>query len=67
MFLGVFPRYTFEALGVVSIAVLGCILILQRSSGVSVIPLLGVLAIGGATLASCFAADLQQLGIVEGI
>ena len=45
-FLGVFPRYAFEALGMVAIALLGWMLVLQQGSGVAVIPFLGVLAIG---------------------
>ena len=69
-FLGVFPRYALEALGMVCIALLGCGLVNQRGSGVAVIPLLGGLALGAqrllpalqqiyggwATLKSCNAA-----------
>ena len=50
VFLGVFPRYAFEALGMVSIALLGLMLVLQRGAGAAVIPLLGVLAIGAQRL-----------------
>jgi len=49
-FLGVFPRYAFEALGMVAIALLGGLLVLQRGSGASVISLLGVLALGAQRL-----------------
>ena len=49
-FLSVFPRYTFEALGMVAIALLGGLLVLQRGSGASVISLLGVLALGAQRL-----------------
>ena len=49
-FLSVFPRYAFEALGMVSIALLGWLLVLQRGSGSSAIPLLGVLALGAQRL-----------------
>ena len=49
-FLSVFPRYAFEALGLVFIAVLGCLLTLERGSSASVIPLLGVLALGAQRL-----------------
>ena len=44
VFLSAFPRYAFEALGIVAIALLGGLLVLQRGSGAAVIPLLGALA-----------------------
>jgi len=50
VFLGVFPRYAFEALGMVAIALLGGLLVLQRGSGPSVISILGVLALGAQRL-----------------
>ncbi len=50
IFLGVFPRYTIEALGMVAIALLGGLLVLQRGSGAAVIPLLGALALGAQRL-----------------
>ena len=46
VFLGVFPRYAFEALGMVGIALLGGLLVMQRGTGPAVIPLLGTLALG---------------------
>jgi ATP-binding cassette subfamily B protein len=49
-FLGAFPRYSLEALGMVAIALLGGVLVLQRGSGASVIPLLGALALGAQRL-----------------
>lgn len=49
-FLGAFPRYGLEALGMVAIAVLGGLLVLQRGSGAAVIPLLGALALGAQRL-----------------
>jgi ABC-type multidrug transport system fused ATPase/permease subunit len=56
-FLSVFPRYAFEALGLVAIAMLGCFLVLERGSGADVIPLLGVLALGAQRLLP----SLQQI------
>ena len=50
VFLAVFPRFAFEALAMVAIALLGLILVLQRGSGASVISLLGVLALGAQRL-----------------
>jgi ABC-type multidrug transport system fused ATPase/permease subunit len=50
VFLSTFPRYALEALGLVAIAVLGGLLVLQRGSGASVIPLLGALALGAQRL-----------------
>ena len=49
-FLGVFPRYALEALGMVAIAFLGGFLVLQRGSGIPVITILGVLALGAQRL-----------------
>jgi ABC-type bacteriocin/lantibiotic exporter with double-glycine peptidase domain len=50
VFLGGFPRYALEALGMVAIAMLGALLVLERGSGADVIPLLGVLALGAQRL-----------------
>jgi ATP-binding cassette subfamily B protein len=50
VFLSAFPRYALEALGLVAIAVLGGLLVLQRGSGGAVIPLLGALALGAQRL-----------------
>lgn len=49
-FLSVFPRYVLEALGMVAIAMLGWLLVVQRGSGAAVIPLLGALALGAQRL-----------------
>ena len=49
-FLSIFPRYAFEALGMVLIAVLGGVLLLQFGSGAAVIPLLGAMALGAQRL-----------------
>lgn len=57
VFLATFPRYLFEALGMVAIAFLACLLMLQRGSGAAVIPLLGALALGAQRLLPC----LQQI------
>lgn len=45
-FIGAFPRFVLEGLGIVLIALLGGLLVSQRGSGVTVIPLLGALALG---------------------
>jgi ABC-type multidrug transport system fused ATPase/permease subunit len=50
MYLSTFPRYALEALGLVAIAVLGGLLVLQRGSGAAVISLLGALALGAQRL-----------------
>ena len=50
VFLGVFPRYALEALGMVAIALLGVLIVMQRGSAADVIPLLGVLALGAQRL-----------------
>lgn len=50
IFLGNFPRYVFEALGLIAISLMGAFLILQSGSGAAVIPLLGALALGAQRL-----------------
>lgn len=50
VFLSLFPRYALEALGLVFIATLGGLLVLQRGTESSVIPLLGALALGAQRL-----------------
>ena len=49
-FISVFPRYALEALGMLAIALMGGLLVLQRGSGAAVIPLLGSLALGAQRL-----------------
>ncbi len=49
-FIAVFPRYSLEALGMVAIALLGGMLVVQRGSGAAVISLLGALALGAQRL-----------------
>ena len=49
-YLGAFPRYALEGLGLVAIAFLGGTLVLQRGSGAAVVPLLGALALGAQRL-----------------
>lgn len=49
-FLGNFPRFVVEALGMVAISLLGWLLLSQQGSGVAVIPLLGAMALGAQRL-----------------
>jgi ABC-type multidrug transport system fused ATPase/permease subunit len=49
-FLGTFPRYALEALGLVLIALLALLLSWQRGGSLAVIPLLGTLALGSQRL-----------------
>lgn len=49
-FLASFPRYALESVAMVAIALLGGFLVLQRGSGIAVIPLLGALALGAQRL-----------------
>ena len=46
LFLGRFPRYAVEALGLVGIALIGGLLMLQQGDGKDIIPLLGAFALG---------------------
>ena len=50
VFLSLFPRYSLEALGLVVIALLGGLLVLERGIASGVIPLLGALALGAQRL-----------------
>jgi len=50
VFIALFPRIVVEALGVVAIAVLSGLLVLQRGSGANVIVLMGALALGAQRL-----------------
>ena len=50
IFLGAFPRFVIEAMGLVAIALLGGLLMWQRGSSVAVIPSLGALALGAQRL-----------------
>ncbi|WP_186480430.1 ABC transporter ATP-binding protein [Synechococcus sp. NOUM97013] len=49
-FLGVFPRYAFEALGLLLIALLALLLSWKQKNSISLIPLLGTLALGSQRL-----------------
>lgn len=49
-FLGAFPRYALEALGLLLLALLALLLTLQRGSSAAVIPLLGTLGLGAQRL-----------------
>lgn len=49
-FIGAFPRYSLEALGLLLIAFLALLLSLQRGSATAVVPLLGTLALGSQRL-----------------
>jgi len=50
VFLTGFPRYAFEALGMVALALIGAVLVLQRGNGAAVVPLLGAIAMGAQRL-----------------
>jgi len=49
-FLVAFPRFGLEAVGMVTLALLGFILVIQKGSGIAVIPLLGAMALGAQRL-----------------
>jgi len=49
-FLATFPRFALEALGMVAIALLGGVVVIAKGSGLTVIPLLGSLALGAQRL-----------------
>ena len=49
-YLGIFPRYALEALGLLAIGLLGALLASRRCGRVAVVPLLGVIALGAQRL-----------------
>lgn len=65
-FLGSFPRYALEALGMVVIAILGGLLVLQRGSGAAVIPLLGSLALGAQRLLPALQQIYNSWAVLKG-
>ena len=65
-FLAIFPRYALEALGMVVIAMLGGLLVLQQGAGGSVIPLLGALALGAQRLLPALQQVYANLSILRG-
>lgn len=50
VFLGAFPRYALEAVGMIAIALLGGLVVFERGSAAAAIPLLGTLALGAQRL-----------------
>ena len=66
-FLGAFPRYAVEALGLVAIALLGGLLVLQQGSGGAVIPLLGALALGAQRLLPALQQMYGAWSIIKGL
>ena len=65
-FLGIFPRYALEALGLVAIALMGGLLVRQQGSGGQVIPLLGALALGAQRLLPALQQVYGSWAIIEG-
>jgi ABC-type multidrug transport system fused ATPase/permease subunit len=65
-FLAAFPRYLLEALGLVVIALLGCLLVLQRGGAAPVIPLLGALALGAQRLLPAFQMMYTSWAVLKG-
>ena len=53
-FLGGFPRFALEAFGLTAIALLGFLLVVERGSGLTIIPLLGAMAVGAQRLLPAF-------------
>jgi len=66
VFLGICPRYSFEALGMVFIAVIGGAFALQQGSGEDVIPLLGTLALGAQRLLPALQLIFQGWALLKG-
>lgn len=65
-FLGAFPRYAVEALGMVFIAFLGSLLVLNSDQSVAVIPLLGALALGAQRLLPALQTIYNGWAVMKG-
>ena len=65
-FLATSPRYAFEALGMVAIALLGCFMVLQKGSGNFVVPLLGALALGAQRLLPALQQIFNGWALING-
>jgi ATP-binding cassette subfamily B protein len=65
-FIGGFPRYALEAIGIVAIALLGGLLVSQRGSGPSVIPLLGAIALGAQRLLPALQQIYSSWAVLKG-
>ncbi len=66
IFISAFPRYALEAMGMVAIAVLGGLLVLQRGNGGAVIPLLGAMALGAQRLLPALQQVFASWAIIKG-
>ena len=49
-FLATFPRFSLEAIGLLVISILACLLVFQKGSGAAALPLLGAFALGAQRL-----------------
>jgi len=65
-FLAAFPRYLIEALGLVVIALLSSLLVMQSGAGAGVIPLLGALALGSQKMLPNFQQIYASWAILRG-
>ena len=65
-FLTSFPRYALEALGMVSIALFGWLLVMQRGNGAAAIPLLGALALGAQRLFPALQQIYSGWAVIKG-
>jgi len=65
-FIGTFPRFALEAVGMVGIALLGGILVFQNGSSNGTIPLLGSLALGAQRLLPALQQIYSGWSVVKG-
>ncbi len=66
IFLGAFPRYALEAVGMVAIALLGAFFVWQESSPAAVVALLGTLALGAQRLLPALQQVYSNWALVNG-
>jgi len=66
LYLASFPRFTVEAIGMGTIALMGCILILRSGSSVNIIPLLGTFALGAQRLLPALQLVYSSWAVLKG-
>ena len=65
-FIGAYPRYVVEALGMVAIAFIGSLIVFNRGESVTVIPLLGALALGAQRMLPALQTIYNGWAVMKG-
>ena len=65
-YLGAFPRYIMEAIGISSIVIYGGLLLIQTTDSTQIIPLLGALALGAQRLLPSLQQIFRSWALIKG-